>query len=243
MSILVTSALAIGQELTCPRREVVEGELVKSIGRIHRIECLTVLNDEEASTGNEKQWVRHRLAIAGPERFLLETWHATTRVPWEEDYDHVRSIILEKAYVVDKPMKRVFLKRSLRAGELPERFAIQPFFAASGWWPEESSMPCPVIPGSKTSLLDLIRDPKYTVLQKEEEVFDSSCVVVDCPGLERLWLDPNKGMAVRRRTWMDPGSSNERLSLEVEDLVSVAPGLWLPLKCRIFVAAKNGVMQ
>lgn len=68
----------------------------------------------------------------------------------------------------------------------------------------------------------------YRVLLKPELVDGVECWVVEWPGMDRLWVDPKRGFAVRRRTYAWGLNGPLRLDIVNKDYQEVKEGLWLP---------------
>src|SRR5262249_22669872 len=73
---------------------------------------------------------------------------------------------------------------------------------------------------------------EYRVHPRQEQVAGAWCHVVEFPGVDKLWVDPAIGFAVRRRE----GSAGNPPALvaryELSDYRETAPGVWLPWKLR-----------
>ncbi len=68
----------------------------------------------------------------------------------------------------------------------------------------------------------------YRLLPDREEVDGVSCCVLEWAGMDRVWIDPEHGFAIRRRAYhWGPG---DQLKYEIfnRDFREVKPGLWLP---------------
>lgn len=78
------------------------------------------------------------------------------------------------------------------------------------------------------------------VLPEQEQVDGAWCHVVQCADVQKLWVDPQIGFAVRRKERHKPGSArddfNDGKPLPLADykfsnFSEAVPGLWLPLHC------------
>jgi len=88
-----------------------------------------------------------------------------------------------------------------------------------------------------------VKDQSYVVEEKTEVVDGSTCVILNGslnsilqPSMvfgkltDRIWLDRDHGLALRRREWTRDGRVQMRW--ENSELREVEPGLWLPTLCQ-----------
>jgi hypothetical protein len=68
----------------------------------------------------------------------------------------------------------------------------------------------------------------FSVRRELQEENGRPCVVVERPGEEVLWLEPDMGFAVRRWELLDPKSGKLLRRISHRELTEAAPGLWLP---------------
>ena len=69
---------------------------------------------------------------------------------------------------------------------------------------------------------------KYQVQAEQESVDGVPCWVVLWPGMDRIWLDPEHGFALRRRAYHWAPGKPMRQEVFNKDFREVRPGLWLP---------------
>jgi hypothetical protein len=68
----------------------------------------------------------------------------------------------------------------------------------------------------------------YRVVPTPEKVDGALCWVVEWPGMDRFWVDPQRGFAIPRRIYSwEPGKPPRR-GIWNKDYREVKPGLWLP---------------
>jgi hypothetical protein len=73
---------------------------------------------------------------------------------------------------------------------------------------------------------ELFSGAAFSVSDSPEKVNGVDCVVVEATGHDKLWLDPDRGFALRRRElWREDTLWNVT---ECDDLAEVAPGVWMP---------------
>src|SRR5262249_12566973 len=68
----------------------------------------------------------------------------------------------------------------------------------------------------------------FKVRREFEEENGRPCVVVERPGEDILWLDPELGFAVRRWEELEPRSGKLLRRISHREYTEAAPGLWLP---------------
>jgi hypothetical protein len=74
----------------------------------------------------------------------------------------------------------------------------------------------------------------YAVQEVCEEIDNAPCLVVTRQGqglVEKIWLDPTLGYAVRQREFRAPATGWLDVRYHNTDFTEVAPGLWLPKTC------------
>lgn len=69
---------------------------------------------------------------------------------------------------------------------------------------------------------------EYVVVPGVHEIGGESCVLLEWSGMDKMWLDPNLGYALRRRVyhWVEDGP--RKLDIQNEDFEEISPGLYLP---------------
>jgi len=77
-------------------------------------------------------------------------------------------------------------------------------------------------------LPDCFEKGNYSVEPQLSPIDDVPCVVVEWLGHDRIWLDPSRGFAMRRRELFDPESGLLKEVLTSSEFVEDLPGLWLP---------------
>jgi hypothetical protein len=76
-------------------------------------------------------------------------------------------------------------------------------------------------------LLEILSDDSYS-MRYADQTLQSRIVVLEKPGVERIWLDENRGFAVtkRQRNWNN--SDVPMMIIENSEFVELAGGAWLP---------------
>lgn len=84
-------------------------------------------------------------------------------------------------------------------------------------------------PGSVTArdrIPEVFKTAAFAVAPQPETVDGAACVVVAAAGAQKLWLDPSKGFAVRKRELYQDGEHT--FTILCQEHEQVAPGVWLP---------------
>ncbi|HZU34634.1 MAG TPA: hypothetical protein VFA18_01925, partial [Gemmataceae bacterium] len=104
-------------------------------------------------------------------------------------------------------------------------------------------LPDPIDPGFKDGLLSPLLSTEWEKLPEAfqlgryrakatMELMDGAqCTVLEWPGHDKLWLDPQIGFAVRCRELRDPASQLLVERRRNFDFAEAAPGIWLPHLC------------
>jgi hypothetical protein len=90
-------------------------------------------------------------------------------------------------------------------------------------------------PGSVTGrhhIPEMFKRATFAVAPRTEAIDGSECVVIEAIGEQKLWLDPQKGYAVRKREFYKDG--NHTRTIYCRELVEVTPALWLPRQVSLF---------
>jgi hypothetical protein len=69
---------------------------------------------------------------------------------------------------------------------------------------------------------------RYSVSPTQEKVNDRLCWVVEWPGMDRFWVDPERGFSIPRRAYCWAPGKPRRFEFLHSDYREVKPGLWLP---------------
>lgn len=175
-------------------------------------------------------YVRAELVVVGKDRFLLDFSHGSDTQNWELDYSRHRSFIWNDEYLVEWPGLLAYETRKLGKDEELERFTVQSWFRATGWWPVGSVRPAPKYRGSPLSLVAALANAKYRLVEKPEELDGVKCWVVENPGVDRIWLDPARGWTVLRRQFSDRKLGGLVLDVRIREVREVAAGIWMPTR-------------
>lgn len=78
------------------------------------------------------------------------------------------------------------------------------------------------------SIVSALRSGQYQAPGRER-IDDAECVVFELPGMDKIWLDPNRGYALVKREWRWKAGGMLMMVYRNSDFKKAAEGLWLPL--------------
>jgi hypothetical protein len=100
------------------------------------------------------------------------------------------------------------------------------FFLVTGWWPF-AGRPCPQLDGKSFMLRDIARSQDYNVVRPNQELADRRwCHVLERPGMDRLWLDAERGCCLLAREIIEPKLKTLVQRLELGGHVEASAGIW-----------------
>ncbi len=71
---------------------------------------------------------------------------------------------------------------------------------------------------------------KYRVLAAPEDIEGALCWVAEWPGMDKIWVDPQRGFAITRREFAWGPGKPLKYAHRNHDFREVKPGLWLPFR-------------
>ena len=88
--------------------------------------------------------------------------------------------------------------------------------------PDNVDVTHPLLPEFLTKSL-----ASYRVLPEPELVDGHRCWIVEWPGMDRIWVDPECGFVIRRRIYHWGPGKPLRCDVVQKDIREVRPGLWI----------------
>jgi hypothetical protein len=73
----------------------------------------------------------------------------------------------------------------------------------------------------------------YQIVSDNVKLRESTCIVVEREGLDRVWLDTERSYAIVQREWNWEVSKPVRIRLENEEFEEATEGLWIPRRFRL----------
>jgi hypothetical protein len=213
------------------------------LARHNLVESLDVRYCIIAASGNPFDpyvYVRHHLILKNRHRYR-ENVHFTDRQPPSVDVNHTMQFFDGETLDVFFVASRMYeTSRNNASSIYMWKVRLDPILDCMGWWPENDDSPVnPDVREAAMPLRFALELSDY-VLNPELEVVDGHrCCVLESPALDRLWLDPQIGYAIRKRETFDPASGvmlRRQLSSEFrryEADVAGRQAFWIPLRTRL----------
>jgi hypothetical protein len=120
-------------------------------------------------------------------------------------------------------------KRAYSINEVRTRHTEMDWYTIHTFLPFTSHAQKQMQKGDDFFLPKMLTELPYAVRRQRELVDDHSCVVVENPGKDTLWIDPQLGFAVRKRVYgHSPTSTFSTSHYYLSEFEEVASGVWLP---------------
>lgn len=159
-----------------------------------------------ADTPDRPVWYAStRAAIKGSRRFL-EAVHFSDSQPPELDLNHGWTYFTGDEYSVFYVNGRYY-ETSKRNAKLHFAWKLRAerYIMMSGWWPNADDRPPPdLLSVPFTPLRYVVADDGYRLAATTELIHGCACLVLEKAGHDKVWLDVEKGYAVRRRERCNP---------------------------------------
>lgn len=119
-----------------------------------------------------------------------------------------------------------------RDGPFPFKIQEQALFVALGWWPFEKR-PWPELPGSEPCVIpQIVRAKRHSVSPRQELRGGEWCHVLENPGRDRLWINPDRGFSIVAREVYDAKTGAKISQIEASRFRKVGSGIWVPHEIR-----------
>ena len=91
------------------------------------------------------------------------------------------------------------------------------------------------------SVLEALKDGAYEILPSSQTVDGQTCIVLERPGIDRIWLSKAYNFAIVQRHWHWVGGDSLMMTVHNSDFKQLSSSLWLPQKTerRNFVDTKR----
>lgn len=175
--------------------------------RIHNLigslEAIYLQTTDTTSSSSPERYRRVRFLAKNGLR-LRETWHSTTRFPESVDLNHITQFLTHDSfdYFIHKSR---YYEKSRRGFISPTTWKLKDddYLRMCGWWPNDDEPSTEADSDFAIHLRFVVENPHYALLADAESVDGHSCCVVENSGVDRLWLDPALGYAIRKREIYD----------------------------------------
>ena len=175
----------------------------------------------------------HRIVAArSPYHFLHWSAHGTANYSSTEDPLQQRMWIDEGTAFGEFPLDRVYYTIPMSAdtplsGTLPQEF----LFLGTGWWPFREKRSPSFGNGAHAALCEIAGSSGYRLRPELELAGGRWCHVLELPGVDRLWLDGERGWAVMARELVQENGELAQRT-ELAEHREVRPGIWVPMRMR-----------
>jgi hypothetical protein len=213
-------------------------------GAIHRVhnmvdslEVVYVQTTHTMSADDPERYDRIHFLAKGRLR-LRETRHSTTRSPESVDLNHMTQFLTRDSFDYFVHNSR-FYEKSRSGFKSPATWKIKDegYLRMCGWWPREDEPSAEADLKVAIHLRFVMDNPHYSLLADTAEVDGHPCHVVESPGVDRLWLDPALGYAIRKREIYDgTGGVRHRTSVKAFQQCDVIgkdnerASIWMPIR-------------
>lgn len=218
----------VGDEFRMPASQSLEGlrrKLLETQGIIHSIALKYHSMPEEPNGA-----YLNRIVVAKePNSLRYELWHGIADVmPWIDDPKAQIDYVNADRWVAYFPFQRKYFDGVLRPNDpLPGTLREAFFFMATGLWPLPQRPSLRQL-GHPCALRDVAMSDKYRSLRShQEQIGGSWCHVLENPGVDRLWIDVERGCSLVARELLDEKGVLV-LRYDLRDHRETAPGIWIP---------------
>lgn len=220
-----------------PPARLAAGEIRTGIARTHaKVTAIRVTYvaeyppDEGWPPGT---YLRRTVAAMSPGSFFHETAHGHDKLSWQQDPRLRRCFIVADHAVDEWVNNRSYNYTELAPSDgLPGSMPGEFFIHATGFWPL-SGRPAPQLQGGPLVLSEVAASQLYRVVRPRQERLDGAwCHVLERPGMDSLWIDPERGFSLIAREARDEKSGHLVERIEMGGHREVKPGLWIPTRIR-----------
>ncbi len=183
---------------------------------------------------------RFRFLVKGRLR-CRETRHSTTRLPESADLNHITQFLTHDSfnYYIHNARYYEASHKSVHSNAV-WKLKDDEYLELCGWWPSDDEPSSAADARIAAHLRFALKNPHYSLEDHMEPVDGRPCYVVQHPGVDRLWLDPAVGFAIRRREFYDEGgmtvlrrSATDFQEYDVIDPAGQRRAIWLPTRLAV----------
>jgi hypothetical protein len=227
------SAAPVGAKDVAPRAVYTAGQLRAALAlgqeRIRSLRVVYRSYDYDPAKYPKGTYLHREVEARAPYDFCHVSAHGHDHLDWQDDPLQQHAYVTKGHAINEYSINRVFGENDVRPeeglpGSLPQEF----FFAATGIWPHTGWRP-PRPEGRAYVLSEVATEREYQVVRPVQELVDGRwCHVLERPGLDRLWLDVERGctLLARESSLKLGGTLVQRIELGGHR--QVAAGVWLP---------------
>jgi hypothetical protein len=208
----------------------------ESRDRLRSIEVEVEVPEHDPGGGTQAPGILRRvLAARDASRYVYSVHFNADQPPGldldtNEIYYDGTSKVLEEF----RPAQRYCETFRRDADKFSWKVRVEFFLECTGWWPP-GDRSRPPVRESPFLLFEALADERCRVLPVQEKAGEAWCHVVERPGVDRLWLDPEIGFAPRRRQWYHGHPTIRNIEYTLSDYREAAPKVWIPWRIRRLV--------
>jgi hypothetical protein len=182
-------------------------------------------------------YLQRVLKAKAPDSLFVAAGHGHDQLDWRDDpFFREHYVSSEKWYEV-LPWSRLVLMGEFQPTDpipshLPGYLSDEIVFLATGWWPLNGRA-APRVAGRPYVLRDVAESDLFShVRPHQERVADRWCHVLECPGVDVLWVDLERGGCLLARELWTADGGDLVARYDLADHREVAPGIWFPMRIR-----------
>ncbi len=230
----------LGSEVTPVTRSSIRESVAHSHDAIISLAVRYVRETDALFANDPKRYQRLRF-LAKRQLRLRETLHSTTQIPEWVDLNHITQILTQTSFDYFVHNSRYYeVSRNARQSAAAWKLKDDEYLEFCGWWPSEDDPPSQPDAEVAIHLRFVLENPHYSLLEPPESVEGHPCVVLDNPGIDRLWLDPELGFVIRKRElYDDKGAVRNRKIVQefqprqVVDASNESLTIWFPTRLMV----------
>jgi hypothetical protein len=202
-------------------------DAVRSVYAVYRADMTGPGSARDLPAGS---YIYRTVAARSPGYFYHHGAHGHDHLDWRDDPLQKRIYVETDRWYLEKPLDRLYSGGRLKPGDkLPGSTPSEVFFVATGVWPLDQR-PAPRFQDKEPFMLrDVGKCDQYSFVRPQQEQLDGHwCHVLERPGIDRLWLDVDRGCAVLAREVRNADTGAAMLRFELGGHREASPGIWLP---------------
>jgi hypothetical protein len=171
---------------------------------------------------------RRVVAARAPSWFMRDNGHGHKLMHWEDDPLRKTRYVAPGRVLLFTNLARTLYEKTSPSKEHASREPTEElFFQVFCWWPF-TDWTAPTINGRKWTMESLLADGKYKLASAPQIIRGISCLILEDPGSDTLWIDALKPDCIVQREVFDSESGFRMARYEFDDYAEFEDGIWLP---------------
>ena len=202
-----------------------------------RIESLEVTYCRTRPSGNPADpfiYDTHHVFVKGQQRYR-DNEHFTEHYPVNIDLNHNHQILTLNSFdLFVEHMRQYDVSHNAVASGAQWKILRDEYLDTCGWWPKNDSRKPNMGERAAVHLRHILSNPHYVLRDEVLEVDQHPCYVIESPNVDRLWLDPSVGFAIRKRELYESGELaqvhhvTEYIECQLPSSASEPSKVWFP---------------